>query len=102
MNPSHLTLEKVDPDWSQEEYDSIFNKPKDYRSDIRTGRNPFKKPKKIHLLTIKHTPGVSLKSIFFLGSVLDIWCIDLIISVNQPKYPPMITLKLKSIIYNSK
>lgn len=31
---------EVDYNWNQEEYDSIFNKPKDYRSDIYTGRSP--------------------------------------------------------------
>ena len=31
---------EVDYNWNQEEYESIFNKPKDYRSDIYTGRSP--------------------------------------------------------------
>lgn len=31
---------KTDPDWSQEEYDSTFNMPEHYRSDIYTGRMP--------------------------------------------------------------
>ena len=31
---------KTDPDWNQEEYDSIFNMPEHYRSDIYTGRMP--------------------------------------------------------------
>ena len=41
----NLFVEKIDPHWNQEEYDSIFNRPKDYISDIRTGRNPFKNDK---------------------------------------------------------
>ena len=32
---------EVDYNWNQEEYDSIFNKPKDFRSDIYTGRSPI-------------------------------------------------------------
>jgi len=32
---------EVDYNWNQEEYDSIFNKPKDYRSSIYTGRSPI-------------------------------------------------------------
>jgi len=31
---------KTDPDRNQEEYDSIFNMPEHYRSDIYTGRMP--------------------------------------------------------------
>ena len=30
---------KTDAIWNQEEYEVIFNKPKDWRSDIYTGRN---------------------------------------------------------------
>jgi hypothetical protein len=29
----------VDSEWNQEEYEVIFNKPKDWRSDMYTGRN---------------------------------------------------------------
>ena len=31
---------EVDYNWNQEEYESIFNKPKDFRRDIYTGRSP--------------------------------------------------------------
>lgn len=31
---------EVDYNWNQEEYDSIFKKPKGFRSDIYTGRSP--------------------------------------------------------------
>ena len=44
VNPLHLTVEKTDSEWNQEEYDAIFNRPEDYRSDIYTGRMPDKKP----------------------------------------------------------
>ena len=40
---------KVDSEWNQEEYEVIFNKPKDWQSDMYTGRkdvNWTKKPKK--------------------------------------------------------
>jgi hypothetical protein len=30
---------KVDSEWNQEEYEVIFHKPKDWRSDMYTGRN---------------------------------------------------------------
>jgi len=32
---------KVYYNWNQEEQESIFNKPKNYRSDIYTGRSPI-------------------------------------------------------------
>ena len=37
--PIDAEIVKVDTEWNQEEYEVIFNKPKDWRSDIYTGRN---------------------------------------------------------------
>jgi len=35
------TVEKIDPNWNQAEYDAIFKKPENFRSDIYTGRTPL-------------------------------------------------------------
>ena len=35
------TIEKIDPHWNQAEYDAIFKKPENFRSDIYTGRTPL-------------------------------------------------------------
>jgi len=35
------TIEKIDPYWNQAEYDAIFKKPENFKSDIYTGRTPL-------------------------------------------------------------
>mgnify|MGYP001134964706 CR=1 FL=1 len=41
ITTSFITFGQFDPNWNQAEYDAIFKKSENFRSDIYTGRTPL-------------------------------------------------------------